>query len=103
MSTQRLAANPPPDDPAPLSPAPELVVEILSPSDSVTVLANKLADYVKVDVRECWVVHPVAKTVEVVALSEEGNDVVGSYTEGQTAVSAVFPGLQVAVSAIFAE
>ena len=56
ISNDRLAANPPADNPAPLSPAPELVVEIVSRSDKPAVLAAKIADYRSVDVREVWVV-----------------------------------------------
>src|ERR1051326_2284761 len=45
------------DDPAPLDPAPELVAEILSPSDTVRVLDDKIEDYVRVGVLECWAVN----------------------------------------------
>ena len=45
ISRERLAQNAPSDEYAPLSPAPELVVEIVSPSDTASVLAAKMADY----------------------------------------------------------
>src|SRR3954467_9352509 len=56
MSRECVAANPPDTDATPLDPAPELVVEILSRSDYRKVLNDKLADYCKVGVLECWVV-----------------------------------------------
>ena len=51
ISTERLGGRDL-DDPSPLEPAPELVVEILSPGDTRTVLNDKLADYAKVGVKE---------------------------------------------------
>lgn len=42
----------PPDGPLPIG--PELVVEILSPSDTTGVLADKIADYQRAGVEECW-------------------------------------------------
>ena len=103
ISNERLAENPPSDDPTPLSPAPELVVEIVSPSDRPPVLAAKIADYRAVDVREVWVVRSGEQRVEVVSLSPDEIATVGDYGRGQTARSRVFPDLQVAVDAIFAE
>ena len=104
ISNERLAANPPITDPTPLSPAPELVVEIVSPSDTKAVLSAKLADYCTVDVRECWVAASGAKTVEVLRLARDGTvTTVATYAEGDTAHSEVFPGLSVPVSAVFEE
>ena len=103
ISRERLAQNPPSDDPAPLSPAPELVVEILSPSDKPAVLAAKVADYRSVDVREVWVVRTEAQTVEVVRLSVDEIETVGTYGAGEAAASLVFDGLTVNVDDIFAQ
>jgi len=102
ISLERLAQNPPNTDPAPLSPAPELVVEILSPSDKPAVLAAKLADYRAVDVREAWVVRTETQTVDVVRLTVDAIETIGSYGAGETVVSAVFDGLLVTVDAVFA-
>jgi Uma2 family endonuclease len=103
ISPERLAANPPPDDPAPLSPAPELVVEIISPSETESRITEKLADFRKVDVRECWVVHPTARTVEVIALAREGSHSIGTYGEGTIVSSRAFPGLDLSVDDVFSE
>jgi Uma2 family endonuclease len=51
---------------------PDLVVEVLSPSNSRDEMLGKLEDYRKVGVRECWVVSPEAETVEVLQISAEG-------------------------------
>ena len=103
ISTTRLAQNPPNTDPAPISPAPELVVEILSPSDTKKVLAAKIADYQSVGVLECWVVSLRARTVEVLSLTAEEVESVRVYDEMETVQSVQFPDLQVAVSDILAE
>jgi Uma2 family endonuclease len=103
ISQERLAENPPSDDPAPLDPAPELVVEIVSPSDRPSVLAAKIADYRSVDVQEVWVVRSSERRVEIIRLSAEEIETVGVYEVGQVAVSHAFPGLEVAVQSLFDE
>ena len=80
---------------------PDLVVEILSPSNRGRYLENKLADYARIDVRECWVVSLALRTVEV--LRQEGGVwrrvcVRGS---GERLDSTVLPGLELAVDGIF--
>lgn len=90
-------------NPAPLDPAPELVVEIVSPSDRPSVLPDKIADYRGVDVREIWVVRSGARTVEVIRLTLDETKSVAMYGQGQTVVSVTFPDLSVPVDDIFAE
>lgn len=101
ISPYRLAQNPPPDDPAPLSPAPEIVVEIVSPSDTASILAAKIRDYQSVDVQEIWILRSKARTIEVRRLTENTAETAGVYGLGETAVSEAFPGLSVSVSDIF--
>lgn len=101
ISNERLEANPPRTDPSPLSPAPELVVEILSPTEYRKLRAEKLDDYIRVGVLECWLVSPQAETVEVLRLGENGAETVSIYGSSQTAQSIAFPGLTVPVSELF--
>ena len=51
--------------------APDLVAEILSPGNSRGEIEEKLADYARLGVRECWLISPEARTVEVLALAED--------------------------------
>ena len=44
--------------------APDLVVEVLSPSNSRADIEDKLADYAGLGVQECWLVSPEARSVE---------------------------------------
>lgn len=69
ISQERLDQNPPDSDPAPLSPAPELVVEIVSPSERPGQRAAKLSDYHSVSVREVWQVFAEEKRVDSGATS----------------------------------
>ena len=91
-----------PLDPSALDPAPELVVEILSPSDTKSVLSGKLRDYRRVAVRECWVVSPEAQTVEVLRLTPEAEETLAVFSGTDFVRSAVFPALLVPIVDIFA-
>ena len=86
----------------PLEAAPELVVEIISDSETQRILEDKIADYMHIGVDECWVVRPEAQTVEVLALSPRGARSLATYTDEETVVSLVFPGLSVPLADVFA-
>ena len=103
MSRACVAQNPPLDDPSPLAPAPELVVEILSVSDTPAILAGKIADYQSVDVRELWLARAGAQTVEVLLLTPTFVHSAATYRIGEVAQSVIFPGLSCAVADIFAQ
>ena len=50
---------------------PDLVVEVLSPSNTRREIEDKLHDYVQIGVLECWLVSPEGETIEVLTLSTE--------------------------------
>jgi Uma2 family endonuclease len=50
--------------------APDLVVEVLSTSNRRHDRSVKVGWYGRYGVRECWIVDPVTRTIEVVALSD---------------------------------
>ena len=58
---------------------PDLVVEVLSPSNSRRDIDERLADYKRIGVLECWLVSPEAETIEVLHLSP-----------GETSTEAIF-------------
>lgn len=103
ISHERLEQNAPSDQYSALAPAPELVVEIVSPSDTPTVLASKIADYQAVDVRELWVVRSGDQTVQVLRLGTDWEETAGEYGAGQTAHSDIFPSLTADVDKLFVE
>ena len=49
--------------------APELVVEIVSPSKSTSKVSDKLVDYRRIGVQECWLVRSAEETIEIIQLS----------------------------------
>jgi len=50
---------------------PDLVVEVLSPSNTRRDIEDKLGDFRNIGVRECWLVSPEAETIEVIRLTAE--------------------------------
>ena len=82
ISAERIALNPAPNDPAPLTAAPELVVEIISDSETKRRFGRKIADYCSVGVEECWKVMRDTMTVGVLRLSQAGCESVRVYGAG---------------------
>jgi Uma2 family endonuclease len=50
---------------------PDLVVEVLSPTNTRRDIEGKLEDYWRIGVRECWLASPEAETIEVLGLSAQ--------------------------------
>jgi Uma2 family endonuclease len=84
-----------------VSGAPDLVVEILSPSTADRDRELKLTLYARYGVREYWIVDPEDSSVEVMALEEAGVESARRYTTGRVE-SPVLPGLGIALAEIFA-
>ena len=99
ISKERLAEI---DTDAPLEIGPELVVEILSPSENARSVREKLDDFAQVGTREAWLVSPEAETVQVLRLTPDGSETVQVAASGQTVASLPFPGLSVLVAELFA-
>jgi Uma2 family endonuclease len=82
--------------------APDLVVEVFSPSTALRDKTDKFKLYEKHGVREYWMLGAVAKYIEVWQL-ENGKFVQkGVYGPGATFTPAVFSGEMIDVAAIFA-
>jgi Uma2 family endonuclease len=82
---------------------PDLVIEILSPSNTRRELVEKLQDYQRIGVREAWLVSPQAQTIEVLQLSVERIERLGLYGLSDTIASLVLPELRLTVNDIFPE
>jgi Uma2 family endonuclease len=78
-----------------------LVIEILSPSTEERDRGIKLQLYCRYGVQKCWLVDPEERTVEVLALSPEGYQVLGQYSEDEVVSSQVLAGLQFPAEEIF--
>jgi Uma2 family endonuclease len=103
ISYARLAHCAAEDDPEPLLVGPELVVEILSPSESRAVRAGKFEDYRRAGVDECWVIVPEARIVEVLRLNAGVIESMALYRADEEVISRIFPDLRVPVAALFTD
>ena len=84
-----------------ISGAPDLVVEILSPSTEERDRGIKSQLYCRYGVREYWLVDPEERTVEVLALSPQGYQVLGQYSDDEVVSSQVLAGFQFPAEEIF--
>ena len=82
--------------------APDLVVEILSPSNSWRDLQEKLALYKRYGVREYWIVDVESRTVDVWRSRESALDTRRVVSGDGTIQSSVLPGLEVPLAEVFA-
>ena len=82
--------------------APDLAVEILSPSTSARDRGYKRDLYAKHGVKEYWQVDTDAKQITVLSLNAHGDyDVVAVYGVGQTLASPLLPGFALNLDEIF--
>ncbi|MDR2181889.1 MAG: Uma2 family endonuclease [Treponema sp.] len=81
--------------------APDMVVEILSPSNTGEEYVRKFNLYMKAGVREYWIVAPESKTVQVFVL-QNGAYAGTVYDSGAVLSSAVLEGLSVTLGDVFA-
>jgi len=102
VTHERIARGGGVPDVGPLEVAPEIVVEVVSNSETQRILGDKLTDYVEIGVNECWVVRPEDRTVEVLALSPQGARSVRVFGDGEVVASVVFADLSVAVADVLA-
>lgn len=78
--------------------APDLIVEILSPSNWLDDRRDKYTVYEAAGVREYWIVDPDDCSVEVFVLRNGQYAQVGRYAPGDTIYSDVIAGFEIAVS-----
>jgi Uma2 family endonuclease len=82
--------------------APDLVVEVLSPSTIRHDRIVKFRKYQQAGVREYWIVDPETQSIQACVL-ENGRYVVSVYDEEDTVPVTVLPGCRIALKAIFTE
>lgn len=84
------------DESKPISGAPDLAVEVVSPSDRRSQLLKKVNQYLNAGAQEVWLVYP--KTQTVWAILERDDRTLGP---NDTIESPVLPGFSAKVSAFF--
>ncbi|MDR1971029.1 MAG: Uma2 family endonuclease [Treponema sp.] len=86
--------------------APDLVVEILSPSNTNNAMLLKFGKYLEAGVREYWIINPVHETLQVHLLDKGDEDPIGRYLttvyKRPAAMDVtILPGLRIDFSAIW--
>lgn len=81
--------------------APDLVVEILSPSTMTTDFIRKAGLYAQYGVREYWIVDPEGETVVVQTLEGDRYVYVNEFGKDDTLTSPLLPGLALDLSHVF--
>ena len=87
--------------PANIQGAPDLIVEILSPSSVRRDWHDKRDLYASHDVKEYWIVDPVHRIVSVMLLKDGALDIDETYTEGDTITSSTLDGFTISLNDIF--
>ena len=85
----------------PIEEAPELAIEILSPSNTRRRVQDALADYAAIGVRECWLVSIRTRTIEVLTLVNGEWHQLALLGAGDRMRSNVLAGLDVEVGQFF--
>jgi Uma2 family endonuclease len=85
-----------------LNGAPDMAIEILSPSNTRMDLDVKFEKYRQAGVKEYWIVDPVSRTVRVNIL-KNGKYIAKTYSDSDIAPVFVLPGLEINLHDVFAE
>jgi Uma2 family endonuclease len=85
-----------------LETAPDLVIELLSPSDTYQRWKEKLQDYHQLGVREVWAVDVEAGEIEVLVREESGYRSLGWFSGEQPVPTQVLAGLVLTPAEVFA-
>jgi Uma2 family endonuclease len=81
---------------------PDLVVELLSPSNRGHDLLTKRSLYARAGVREYWLVDPDARTVEILSLDRDAFHLAAAGSGDETPVSPLLGSLPARVNDLFA-
>ena len=81
--------------------APDLVIEVLSPSTAHRDRTFKRALYARHGVREFWLVDTDTRTIEVLLLGAEGYATIAIYGAGQTLTSPTLTGFTLSIDDLF--
>ena len=82
--------------------APDLVVEVLSPSTEARDRGIKMRRYAAAGIPHYWIVDPRARALEAYQLAEQGYHLLGTYGPGSTFHPPLFPGLEIPIDDLWA-
>ncbi len=81
--------------------APDLVIEVLSPSTASRDRGYKRALYAQHGVKEYWMAGVESATITVLLLGESGFEVFGTFGEGERFASPTLGGFEVEIDVVF--
>jgi len=82
--------------------APDMIIEILSPSTAYYDIKKKYKIYEKSGVKEYWIVDPEMKSVELFTLAEQGKFILSAgFTDQGTVKSGILAGFEINLEEIF--
>jgi Uma2 family endonuclease len=82
-------------------PAPDLAIEVLSPSTASNDRGRKMRMFQRYRVTEYWIVDPMGETIEIYALGDADYTLTKSVSGAGQVTSAIAPGLAFTASVIF--
>ena len=83
--------------------APDVVVEVLSPSTFYNDLRRKMTVYSQFGVQEYWIVDPEMQTIELYTRQGDKLRSATKFSSGETFESPLLPGFRLAVNSIFVD
>ena len=83
--------------------APDLCVEVLSPSTAATDRGRKMQMFARYGVREYWIVDPAGESIEVYELGSGGYELTAVANGTQSISPSVAPGLTFTAGSLFPE
>lgn len=85
----------------PLDVSPDIVMEILSPSNTSREMENRLRDYKQAGAYQCWLFSTGAETAEVLDLTGEEPRSIALFSRQEVLTSNLLPGFELLLSEIF--
>ena len=82
--------------------APDLIIEILSPSNTAIEMERKFSLYREAGVREYWIVDPENKGLKVTQF-QKGTILTDTYKETDNVTVGIFPELDIELEPVFSE
>ena len=91
----------PPGDADNVRVAPNLIVEVISPSTAKEDREDKRTVYARHGVAHYWIVDPGLRTLEMYSLAGESYELTAEYSGDASAASPLFPGLSIPLTQIW--
>jgi Uma2 family endonuclease len=82
--------------------APDLVVEVLSPSTEGRDRGIKMRRYAAAGIPHYWILDPVTRVLEPYRLGEHGYELIGRYGPESVVRPELFPGLEIPIDELWA-